>query len=94
TSFGSTNKAWCDEFEALMKGEFKMNDMGHTDVFPLKCSQEDIQVSQRATYLRKSTTGGCQFLGRRLISWQCKKQTVVATSSTEAEYVAAACCCG
>ncbi|GJT71648.1 hypothetical protein Tco_1030934 [Tanacetum coccineum] len=26
---------------------------------------------------RKSTTGGCQFLGRRLISWQCKKQTQV-----------------
>ncbi|GJS90750.1 putative ribonuclease H-like domain-containing protein [Tanacetum coccineum] len=22
---------------------------------------------------KKSTTGGCQFLGRRLISWQCKK---------------------
>nr|GEV25522.1 hypothetical protein [Tanacetum cinerariifolium] len=43
---------------------------------------------------RKSTTGGCQFLGRRLISWLCKKQTVVATSSTEAEYVAAASCCG
>nr|GEV26350.1 hypothetical protein [Tanacetum cinerariifolium] len=41
---------------------------------------------------RKSTTGGCQFLGCRLISWQCKKQTVVATSSTEAEYVAAASC--
>ncbi|GJY53488.1 putative ribonuclease H-like domain-containing protein [Tanacetum coccineum] len=43
---------------------------------------------------RKSTTGGCQFLGRRLISWQCKKQTIVATSSTEAEYVATANCCG
>nr|GEV38867.1 hypothetical protein [Tanacetum cinerariifolium] len=43
---------------------------------------------------RKSTTGGCQFLGRRLILWQCKKQTIVATSSTEAEYVAAANCCG
>nr|GFA08099.1 copia protein [Tanacetum cinerariifolium] len=39
---------------------------------------------------RKSTTEGCQFLGCRLISWQCKKQTVVATSLTEAEYVAAA----
>nr|GFB87924.1 putative ribonuclease H-like domain-containing protein [Tanacetum cinerariifolium] len=43
---------------------------------------------------RKSTTGGSQFLGRRLISWQCKKQTIVATSTTEAEYVAAASCCG
>ncbi|GJZ60778.1 hypothetical protein Tco_0616594, partial [Tanacetum coccineum] len=43
---------------------------------------------------RKSTTGGCQFLGRRLISWQCKKQTIVATSSTEAEYVAATNCYG
>nr|GEV15641.1 hypothetical protein [Tanacetum cinerariifolium] len=42
---------------------------------------------------RKSTTGECQFFGCRLISWQCKKQTVMATSSTEAEYVAAASCC-
>nr|GEU69940.1 hypothetical protein [Tanacetum cinerariifolium] len=33
---------------------------------------------------RKSTTGGFQFLGCRLISWECKKQTVIATSSTEA----------
>ncbi|GJY48855.1 uncharacterized mitochondrial protein-like protein [Tanacetum coccineum] len=39
---------------------------------------------------RKSTTRGCQFLGRRLISWQCKKQTIMATATTEAEYVAAA----
>nr|GEX08607.1 putative ribonuclease H-like domain-containing protein [Tanacetum cinerariifolium] len=47
----------------------------------------------RASLDRKSTIGGCQFLGCRLISCQCKKQTVVATSSTEAEYVAAASCC-
>ncbi|GKC08558.1 uncharacterized mitochondrial protein-like protein [Tanacetum coccineum] len=43
---------------------------------------------------RKSTTGGCQFLGSRLISWQCKKQTVVLNSTKEAEYVAASSCCG
>nr|GEU72223.1 copia protein [Tanacetum cinerariifolium] len=42
---------------------------------------------------RKSTTRGCQFFGCRLISWQCKKETVVATSSIEAEYVAATSCC-
>ncbi|GKC13033.1 putative ribonuclease H-like domain-containing protein [Tanacetum coccineum] len=38
---------------------------------------------------KKSTTGGCQFLRSRLISWQCKKQPIVSNSTTEAEYVAA-----
>nr|GEW19766.1 uncharacterized mitochondrial protein AtMg00810-like [Tanacetum cinerariifolium] len=41
----------------------------------------------RASLDRKTTTRGCQFLGCRLIFWQCKKQTVVTISSTEAEYV-------
>nr|GEV22650.1 putative ribonuclease H-like domain-containing protein [Tanacetum cinerariifolium] len=48
----------------------------------------------RARLDRKSTTGGCQFLSKRLISWQCKKQTIVTNSTTEAEYAAAASCCG
>ncbi|GJV01296.1 hypothetical protein Tco_1334865 [Tanacetum coccineum] len=47
----------------------------------------------RDNHDRRSTLGGCQYLGRRLVSWQCKKQTIVAISSTEAEYVAAASCC-
>ncbi|XP_073152212.1 secreted RxLR effector protein 161-like [Henckelia pumila] len=38
---------------------------------------------------RKSTSGSCQFLGNRLISWFSKKQTSIATSTTEAEYLAA-----
>nr|GEZ76189.1 retrovirus-related Pol polyprotein from transposon TNT 1-94 [Tanacetum cinerariifolium] len=47
-----------------------------------------------ATQDHKSTTRGCQFFGRRLISWQCKKQTIVATLTTEADYVAVASCFG
>ncbi|GJW86823.1 putative ribonuclease H-like domain-containing protein, partial [Tanacetum coccineum] len=48
----------------------------------------------RASLDRKSTTGGCQFLGCRLISWQCKKHAMVVNSTIEAEYVAASSCCG
>nr|GEX38798.1 hypothetical protein [Tanacetum cinerariifolium] len=41
--------------------------------------------SQPKLGLWKSTIGGCQFLGKRLISRQCKKQTIDANSTTEAE---------
>ncbi|GJS78124.1 putative reverse transcriptase, RNA-dependent DNA polymerase [Tanacetum coccineum] len=60
--------------------------------FDLKAYTDSDYAS--ASLDRKSTTGGCQFLGSRLISWQCKKQTIVANSTTEAEYVAAASCYG
>ncbi|GJT45509.1 hypothetical protein Tco_0954224 [Tanacetum coccineum] len=68
------------------------------------CACARYQVNPKVSHLhvvkrifsldRKSTTRGCQFLGCRLISWKCKKQTVVANSTTEAEYVAASSCCG
>jgi hypothetical protein len=38
---------------------------------------------------RKSTSRTCQFLGRSMVSWSSKKQTFVALSIAEAEYVAA-----
>nr|GEZ75664.1 hypothetical protein [Tanacetum cinerariifolium] len=37
---------------------------------------------------RKSTSGGIQFLGDKLISWMSKKQNCTAMSSAEAEYMA------
>nr|GEX13166.1 hypothetical protein [Tanacetum cinerariifolium] len=60
--------------------------------FDLEAYSDDDYVG--ASLDRKSTTRGCQFLGKMLISWQCKKQTIVANSTTKAEYVAAANYCG
>ncbi|KAL0557106.1 hypothetical protein IC582_005624 [Cucumis melo] len=38
---------------------------------------------------RKSTSGGCFFLGNNLVSWFSKKQNCVSLSSAEAEYIVA-----
>nr|GEV34646.1 retrotransposon protein, putative, unclassified [Tanacetum cinerariifolium] len=42
---------------------------------------------------RKSTSGGIQFLGDKLVSWMPKKQDCTAMSSAEAEYVALSASC-
>ena len=42
---------------------------------------------------RKSTSGGCFYLGNNLISWFSKKQNCVSLSTAEAEYIAAGSSC-
>jgi len=42
---------------------------------------------------RKSTSGGCFFLGNNLISWFIKKQNCVSLSIVEAEYIAVGSSC-
>ncbi|WJX51639.1 hypothetical protein P8452_37816 [Trifolium repens] len=42
---------------------------------------------------RKSTSGNSQFIGENLISWASKRQTTIALSTAEAEYISAAKCC-
>nr|GFB13203.1 copia protein [Tanacetum cinerariifolium] len=41
----------------------------------------------------KSTSGGAQFLGEKLVSWSSKKQDSTALSTAEAEYVSLSACC-
>nr|GEW78632.1 retrotransposon protein, putative, unclassified [Tanacetum cinerariifolium] len=75
--------------KALIKDAEVEDVSSYTKDFTSLFYEENLQI-----FKRKSTTGGCQFLGKRLISWQCKKQTIVVNSTTEAEYVVAANCCG
>ncbi|XP_019085495.1 PREDICTED: uncharacterized protein LOC109126416 [Camelina sativa] len=42
---------------------------------------------------RRSTSGGCFFMGNNLISWHSKKQNSVSLSTAEAEYIALGSCC-
>ncbi|XP_071711026.1 uncharacterized mitochondrial protein AtMg00810-like [Rutidosis leptorrhynchoides] len=42
---------------------------------------------------RKSTSGGLQFLGHKLVSWCSRKQNYISLSTAESEYIAAASCC-
>ncbi|XP_040370261.1 uncharacterized protein LOC112183342 isoform X2 [Rosa chinensis] len=42
---------------------------------------------------RKSTSGGCFFIGNNMVAWHSKKQNCISLSTAEAEYVAAGSCC-
>ena len=42
---------------------------------------------------RKSTSGGCHFIGGNLVSWSSKRQSTIALSTAEAEYISASNCC-
>ncbi|KAG9454272.1 hypothetical protein H6P81_007176 [Aristolochia fimbriata] len=42
---------------------------------------------------RKSTSGGCFYLGTNLVSWYSKKQNSISLSIAEAKYIAAGSCC-
>nr|GEX46729.1 retrovirus-related Pol polyprotein from transposon TNT 1-94 [Tanacetum cinerariifolium] len=53
----------------------------------------DPPIPMRCIDTRKSTYGGIQFLGDKLVSWMSKKQDCTAMSLAEAEYVALSTSC-
>ncbi|XP_030959224.1 secreted RxLR effector protein 161-like [Quercus lobata] len=42
---------------------------------------------------RKSTTGGCFYVGANLVAWMSKKQNSISLSTAEAEFIVAGSCC-
>ncbi|KAK6126820.1 hypothetical protein DH2020_039438 [Rehmannia glutinosa] len=62
------------------EGGFKL--VGHSDSDYARCRVD-----------KKSTSGTCQMLGNRLVSWFSKKQNSIATSTAEAEYIDMGSCC-
>nr|GEV05509.1 putative ribonuclease H-like domain-containing protein [Tanacetum cinerariifolium] len=66
--FGFTKKSLCIEFEGLMHKNFQMSSMGELTFFLGLDSPFDLEAFSDSDYAgaslnRKSTTGGCQFLG-------------------------------
>ncbi|GJY86963.1 putative ribonuclease H-like domain-containing protein [Tanacetum coccineum] len=89
---GYTQEEGIDYDEMDVKSAFLYGKIEEDSPFDLEAYTDSDYAG--ASLDRKSTTRGCQFLGRRLILWQCKKQTIVANSTTEAEYVTTSSCCG
>nr|GEZ14030.1 hypothetical protein [Tanacetum cinerariifolium] len=96
----------CDEFEALMYKRFQMSSIGELIFFlglQVKQSEERIFISQDkyvAEILKKFDFSSVKIAStpietqKPLVKDKWKKQTIVATSTTEAEYVAIVHSCG
>nr|GEX68355.1 copia protein [Tanacetum cinerariifolium] len=78
--------------ELFMKHEMEKCD---TVTTPIHTAKIDAGLLELAGCLDdyKSTYGGLQFLGDKLVSWSSKKQDCIAMSTTKAKYVSLPACC-
>jgi hypothetical protein len=70
------------EFEIWYSSSFSLVLLGFSDADFAGCGID-----------QKSTSGTCHFLGYSLVCWSARKQSSIAQSTTEAEYVAATSYC-
>nr|GEW19162.1 copia protein [Tanacetum cinerariifolium] len=98
-------RAWYDELSTfLLQNHFFKRTIDPT-LF-IRCFYDDVLVDfgfeltgfSYADYAGckdtfKSTSGGAQFLGEKLVSWSSKEQDCTALSTAEAEYVSLSACC-
>nr|GFA24304.1 retrovirus-related Pol polyprotein from transposon TNT 1-94 [Tanacetum cinerariifolium] len=65
---------------------------GYANREALQGGLKDLSLSP-GNHTFKSTSGGAQFLGEKLVSWSPKKQDCTSLSTAEAEYVSLSACC-
>ncbi|GJT84486.1 putative ribonuclease H-like domain-containing protein [Tanacetum coccineum] len=108
--FGSTKKELCNAFKKLMHEKFQMSSIGELTFFlglQVRSESQDCSTPMETKPLLKDEdtivvyqvnpkVSHLHAVKRifKLISLRCKKQTMVANSTTEAEYVAASSCYG
>ncbi|GJU39232.1 retrovirus-related pol polyprotein from transposon TNT 1-94 [Tanacetum coccineum] len=87
--FGLTNPKYSKKFEKLMHSRFEMSLMREMKFcLGLQIYQSPKDADHAGCIdTRKSTSGGIQFLGDKLVRWMSKKQNCTAMSSAEAVYV-------
>ncbi|GKB00916.1 retrovirus-related pol polyprotein from transposon TNT 1-94 [Tanacetum coccineum] len=96
---GSTNPYFSKRFANLMKNNFEMSMMGELKFFlglQVHQSPHGIFINADQAGCKddcKSTSGGLQFLGGKLMSWSLKKQDCIVMSTAVAEYVSLSACC-
>ncbi|GJR90896.1 retrovirus-related pol polyprotein from transposon TNT 1-94 [Tanacetum coccineum] len=87
-------RAWYDELSKFLiskgftKGTILHKDSGNPKVLAFELTAFSDADHAGCVNTCKSTSGGTQFLGDKLVSWMSKKQDCNAMSSAKAEYVA------